>query len=97
MIVEFAPHRVSVWEESAIRGIESRVRRDLSAGYRYVAKMTPGVTPEGKEFAGRMLSIEPNHVALVVEGRVTGAMVGDSVPGVLLHVAFPEFDRLSRR
>ena len=41
--------------------------------------MTPGVTPDGEKFDGRMVApLIPNHVALVSQGRVSGAMVGDS-------------------
>jgi len=68
---------VNVWDAEAIRGIESNIQRDLSAGYRYTARMTPG-TVNGEKFDGRMLDIVPNHVALVTQGRVSGAMVGDS-------------------
>jgi hypothetical protein len=77
---------VNVWDESAIRGIELSAQRDLSAGYRYVCRMTPGVTPEGEEFDGRMVSIEPNHVALVVEGRVQGAQIGDSALDIEVEI-----------
>ncbi|MGO8854944.1 MAG: DUF2213 domain-containing protein [Steroidobacteraceae bacterium] len=70
---------VNVWDQEAIRGIESNLQRDLSAGYRYTARMTPGVTPDGEKFDGRMVApLIPNHVALVSQGRVSGAMVGDS-------------------
>ena len=69
---------VNVWDADAIRGIESSALRDLSAGYRYTCNMTPGVTRSGEHYDGRMLSIAPNHVALVIEGRVEGAQVGDS-------------------
>lgn len=69
---------IAVWDQSAIDLIESGRQRDLSVGYRYVARMTPGTAPDGTPFQGRMQSIEPNHIALVVEGRVAGALVGDS-------------------
>ena len=70
---------VSVWDENAIHGIETNVQRDLSAGYRYTPKMTPGVA-NGESFAGRMVAIEFQHVALVPQGRVSGAQVGDAAP-----------------
>lgn len=69
---------IAVWDQSAIDLIESGRQRDLSAGYRYVANMTPGTAPDGTRFDGSMLDLRPNHLALVVEGRVAGAMVGDS-------------------
>jgi uncharacterized protein len=40
--------------------------------------MTPGTTPDGEVYDGVMTEIEFNHVALVTEPRVKGAMVGDS-------------------
>jgi hypothetical protein len=69
---------VAVWDQSAIDLIESGRQRDLSAGYRYVADMRPGKTADGTPYDGSMLDLRPNHLALVVEGRVAGAMVGDS-------------------
>jgi len=69
---------VSVWVEDAIKGIEQNIRKDLSAGYRYEPRMTPGTSPNGERYDGRMVSIEPQHVALVNIGRVAGAAVGDS-------------------
>jgi uncharacterized protein len=71
---------VSVWDADAIRGIETNMQRELSAGYRYVAKMSPGETPNGEKFDGRMVSLEFQHVALVPQGRVYGAQVGDRAP-----------------
>jgi hypothetical protein len=87
---------LTVWAQEAIRGIETNMQRDLSAGYRYVPKMTPGTTPQGEAFDGRMVSIDPNHVALVPQGRVNGAQVGDQAlgqwPDPLAHI--PGYNRL---
>jgi hypothetical protein len=70
---------VSVWNEDAIRAIESGALKDLSCAYRYKAVMTPGVSPSGEPFDGRMVGpLEWNHLALCDIGRVDGAMVGDS-------------------
>jgi uncharacterized protein len=69
---------IAVWDQSAIDLIESGRQRDLSAGYRYVADMTRGTTPDGTPYAGIMRDLRPNHIALVVEGRVAGAQVGDA-------------------
>jgi hypothetical protein len=69
---------LSVWDGEAIALIESEEQNSLSAGYAYVPIMTPGVAPDGTRFDGRMTKIEFNHVALVVEPRVPGAIVGDS-------------------
>lgn len=51
------------------RLVESDKQRQLSAGYRYDADMTAGVTPEGVPYDGIMRNIRGNHVALVEEGR----------------------------
>ena len=39
--------------------------------------MTSGIAPDGTPFAGRMLDIVGNHVAIVSEGRVPNAAVAD--------------------
>jgi uncharacterized protein len=68
-----APYLVAdicVWDADTIRVIESGEQQELSAGYRYVVDMTPGRSPDGEAFDGRMLSIIGNHVALVAEDRV---------------------------
>lgn len=69
---------LALWTAEAIDLVESNKKRDLSVGYRYVVRMSPGTAPDGTPFDGRMTSIEPNHLALVPEGRVTGAMVADA-------------------
>lgn len=61
----------------AIEYVESDVMSDLSAGYLYKPEMIPGVV-DGVAYDGRMLAIEGNHVALVEDGRATGAHVADS-------------------
>lgn len=60
---------LDVWPSRAIAGIESEEVAELSAAYRYTAEMTPGTTPEGESFDGRMVGIDGNHVALVPRGR----------------------------
>lgn len=49
--------------------IEADEQRELSAGYRYRADMTPGVTPDGVPYDGVMRDLQFNHVAIVREGR----------------------------
>jgi hypothetical protein len=68
-----------VWTAEAIGLIESEQQRELSCGYRYRADMTPG-TYEGEPYAGVMRELACQHIALVSEGRVPGAMVADSIP-----------------
>ncbi len=61
--------------------IEAEEQRELSAGYRYVADMTPGTTPDGVPFDGVMREINGNHVAIVREGRAgSDVHVADEFP-----------------
>lgn len=66
-----------VMDKQAIDYIESGELADLSSSYRYTADMTAGEV-NGRKFDGSMRNIEGNHVALVEDGRATGAHVADS-------------------
>lgn len=67
--------------------IEADEQRELSAGYRYTPDMTPGVTPEGESFDGRMTQLRGNHVAIVREGRAgPDVHVADESPLEMLPV-----------
>lgn len=66
-----------VTDRRAIEYIESGELADLSSSYRYRADMTP-ITVNGRKADGVMRDIRPNHVALVEDGRATGAHVADS-------------------
>lgn len=66
-----------VMDQQAIDYVQSGELADLSSSYRYTADMTPGEI-NGRKFDGRMTNIEGNHVALVEDGRATGAHVADS-------------------
>jgi hypothetical protein len=80
----YLKNSLTVWDASAIAGIETGDQRELSSSYRYVADMTPGVA-EGAPFDGRMTDIVGNHVALVETGRAgADVTVGDSLPPELL-------------
>lgn len=68
---------ILVWDGYAIDLIESDEQSDLSCGYRYDPVMTSG-DAAGAKFDGRMAKIQGNHVALVDEGRATGAHVADA-------------------
>lgn len=70
---------LTVWDGFAIDAIQDGSERSLSAAYKYTPVMTPG-TFNGTRYDGVMRNIEFNHVALVSEPRVLGAMVGDSKP-----------------
>lgn len=61
----------------AIELIESDELADLSCGYRYDPDMTAG-SNGGRKHDGVMRNIQGNHVALVDDGRATGAHVADS-------------------
>lgn len=61
----------------AIELIESEELSDLSCGYRYTPDMTAG-SKNGQKYDGVMRDIQGNHVALVDDGRATGAHVADA-------------------
>lgn len=82
---------LSIWDNSAIAGIETGEQRELSASYQYVADMTSGVTPDGDEHDGIMRDIVANHEALVETGRAgPDVLVGDSLP---LELKYMKLDR----
>lgn len=66
-----------VSDAKAIELIASGQLADLSSSYRYTPDMTPGDW-SGKKYHGSMRGIQGNHVALVEDGRATGAHVADS-------------------
>lgn len=66
-----------VWDGYAIDLIESDEQSDLSCGYRYDPIMNSG-DADGAKYDGRMAKIQGNHVALVDEGRASGAHVADA-------------------
>lgn len=70
-----------VMDAQAIEYVESGELADLSSSYRYKPDMTAGEL-DGRKFDGVMRNIEGNHVALVEDGRATGAHVADSA---LIH------------
>lgn len=79
---------LSVWDDSAIAGIETEEQEELSSSYQYVADMTPGVTPIGEPYDGIMRDIIGNHVALVEKGRAgSDVLVADSLPPELKQMA----------
>jgi uncharacterized protein len=60
---------LTIWTREGIDAVESGRQREVSCGYRYVADMTPGTSPEGEKYDGRMTQIVANHIALVEAGR----------------------------
>jgi len=66
-----------VSDGKAIDLIESGAMTDLSCGYRYEPDMTAGEV-NGRRHDGVMRNLAGNHVALVDDGRASGAHVADS-------------------
>ena len=74
-----------VFDKEAIVLIESGKLQELSAGYAYVADMTPGEF-NGIPYDGVMRNIHGNHVALVERGRIgPAAVVADHLPIKLME------------
>jgi hypothetical protein len=73
-----------IWDQAAIDAIEGGELPALSCGYRYVCDPRLGTAPDGERYDGRMTTIQFNHIALVENPRVEGAVVADSVPGFSL-------------
>ena len=85
---KYLTNGLSVWDNSAIAGIETEEQEELSSSYQYVADMTPGVTPDGEVHDGIMRDIVGNHVALVETGRAgSDVLVADSLPPELKHMS----------
>ena len=81
---EYLKNSLVVWDAAAIAGINTGEQKELSAAYRYVADMTPGVY-QGVPYDGVMRQIVGNHVALVKDGRAgADVVVGDSLPMELI-------------
>jgi len=71
---------LSIWDNAAIAGIETKQQTELSCGYRYTPDMTPGEY-QGTHYDGVMRDIIGNHVALVDVGRAgSDVVVADSNP-----------------
>ena len=66
---------LTVWTRDGIEAIESGRQREISCGYRYDPDMTPGTSPEGVKYDGRMTNLICNHVALVEAGRAGSDVV----------------------
>lgn len=70
-----------IWDSQAIAGIESGQIEELSPAYHYTPDMTPGTTPDGEAYDGRMTNILGNHLATVEVGRSgPDVVVADSNP-----------------
>jgi hypothetical protein len=69
-----------VWTSLATDAIEAGTD-NLSAGYHYIALPEPGIF-NGRRYQFIMRNIIGNHIAVVDQGRVPGAVIGDSLPVV---------------
>lgn len=79
-VAPFLGNSLTLWTQEAINAVESGEKRDLSAGYEFVADFTPGKTPEGENYDFLMRDIKFNHVALVINGRASNCYVEESLP-----------------
>lgn len=75
---------IVIWRAEAAQAITTGERDELSCGYVYTADMSPG-TYRGRHFDGVMRNLICQHVALVDQGRVPGAVVSDRLPMSLRH------------
>ena len=58
-----------VTDADAIEKIKRKDAAEVSAGYKVDFDPTPGITPEGEEYAGIQRNIRVNHIAIVPRGR----------------------------
>ena len=58
-----------VTDQDAIEKIQRKDATEVSAGYKVDFDPTPGITPEGEEYAGVQRNIRVNHIAIVPRGR----------------------------
>ena len=58
-----------VTDQDAIDRIKRKDATEVSAGYKVDFDPTPGITPEGEEYAGVQRNIRVNHIAIVPRGR----------------------------
>lgn len=64
-----------------IAAVEDGTCSDISAGYRLVPIMQPGITDSGQPYDGIFTNLEFNHIALVPVGRTgEGVKVADEKP-----------------
>ena len=68
---------IVVWDADAIKDIQTDKQSDISLGYWYEPVLESGAFA-GKPYTIVMKNIAYNHLALVDEGRVKSAFVGDS-------------------
>lgn len=60
---------LAIQDGELLDDIATRIRREVSLGYRCKADPTPGVSPEGERYDVIQRAIRYNHVAVVEKGR----------------------------
>ena len=58
-----------VTDQDTIEKIKRKDATEVSAGYKVDFDPTPGISPEGEEYAGVQRNIRVNHIAIVPRGR----------------------------
>ena len=58
-----------ITDQDAIEKIKRKDATEVSAGYKVDFDPTPGITPQGEEYAGVQRNIRVNHIAIVPRGR----------------------------
>ena len=58
-----------VTDADTIEKVKRKEATEVSAGYKVDFDPTPGITPEGEEYAGIQRNIRVNHIAIVPRGR----------------------------
>lgn len=56
-------------DRDQIEKVKRKDATEVSAGYKVDFEPTPGITPEGEEYAGVQRNIRVNHIAIVPRGR----------------------------
>jgi hypothetical protein len=83
-----------VTDQDAIEKIKRKDATEVSAGYKVDFDPTPGITPEGEEYAGVQRNIRVNHIAIVPRGRAGPEvrLLLDRMDAADAVAAFPEHE-----
>jgi len=83
-----------VTDADAIEKIKRKDATEVSAGYKVDFDPTPGITPEGEEYAGIQRNIRVNHIAIVPRGRAGPEvrLLLDRMDAADAVAAFPEHE-----
>lgn len=68
---------LTIWDGDAIQMVQDGSQAALSCGYRFDLDPTPGIWL-GKRYDARFINLRGNHISLVPDGRVEGALVSDA-------------------